>query len=81
MSLEELQRRLEALALGESEVLSRQQFVQVFAGYGASADAQKLAAAELGESRGCRVLFMGEEANFAVFTRRQSRRELRLGQL
>ena len=79
MSFEELQLRLERLALGESEVLTRHQFGQVFGPRSASLDGQKLAAAELGEGKGCRVLFTGEEAIFALFTRRQARRELSLG--
>ena len=79
MSLEELQRRLEGLALGEAEVLTRAQFDQVFGRRNASPDEQKLAAAELGERKGCRVLFTGQEAIYAIFTRRQRRGELRLG--
>ena len=79
MSQEELQRRLERLDLGDSEMLSRSQFAQLFAADNASPDEQKLAAAELGESKGCRVLFTGEETIFAVFTRRQTRHDLRLG--
>jgi hypothetical protein len=79
MSLEELQRRLEVLALGEAEMLTRAQFDQVFARGNASPDEQKLAAAALGESKGCRVLFTGQEAIYAIFTRRQRRGELRLG--
>ena len=81
MSFDELKRRLEALAYGESEVLSRNQFVQVFGVGGPSPDEQKLAAAELGEGKGCRVLFTGQEAIYAIFTRRQRRRELRLGEV
>ena len=79
MSLEDLQRKLEELALGEAEVLTRPQFDQVFGRGNASPDEQKLAAAELGESKGCRVLFTGQEAIYAIFTRRQRRGELRLG--
>jgi hypothetical protein len=79
VSLEELQRRLERLDLGESEMLSRSQFAQLFAPTGSSLDEQKLAAAEFGESKGCRVLFTGEETMYAIFTRRQRRGELRLG--
>ena len=78
MSCEELQRRLERLALGETEVLARDQFGQVFAGGDPTLDGQKLAAAELAERFGCRVLFTGEDLLYAVFTRRQRRVELRL---
>jgi hypothetical protein len=79
MSAEELERKLEGLTLGETEVLTRPQFDQVFGRGNASPDEQKLAAAELAESKGCRVLFTGEETMYALFTRRQSRHELRLG--
>jgi hypothetical protein len=79
MSLEELQRKLERLAFGETEVLTRPQFDRVFGRGQASADEQKLAAAELGESKGCRVLFTGQQAIYAIFTRRQRRGELQLG--
>jgi hypothetical protein len=74
-----MQRRLERLALGETEVLTHHQFVEVFAGGSASLDEQKLAAAAFGESAGCRVLFTGEDLIYAIFTRRQRRDELRLG--
>jgi hypothetical protein len=79
VSLDDLLRKLERLELGETEVLTQRQFIEIFAGRNASPDEQKLAAAEFGESTGCRVLFTGEEAMFVLFTRRQGRRDLRLG--
>jgi hypothetical protein len=79
MTREDLRRRLRGLVLGETAMLTRSQFAEVFAeGGSTAADEQKLAAAELAEGEGCRVLFTGEETIFALFTRRQNRRDLRL---
>jgi hypothetical protein len=80
VNFKELKQRLELLALGETEVLSRRQFTHAFAG-DSSLDQQKRAAAELGESAGCRVLFTGEDIIYAVFTRRQRRDELMLHEI
>ena len=76
--LEALQGRLERLALGETEVLSRHEFDDVFKGGDPSLDERKLAVAELAESKGCRVLFTGADTMYVVFTRRQTRRDLNL---
>jgi hypothetical protein len=78
VSTEQLQTLLESLELGEAEFLSRRQFDQVFAGAASTADEQKLAAAELAESKGCGVLFTGQDGIYAIFRRRQRRGELRL---
>ena len=77
VKFETLQARLEALALGESEVLSRHDLDQVFRD-GDTLDRRKLAAAELAESKSCRVLFTGADMMYVVFTRRQTRRDLNL---
>ncbi|HEV2557538.1 MAG TPA: hypothetical protein VGU45_02830 [Microvirga sp.] len=72
MTVDELNQRLEQLALGEVEMLSREEFEQAFRALPSLPDKKK-AAITLGDWRRCGVIFVGTERVFVSFTRRPTR--------
>lgn len=64
------------MPLGGVEILSRDHFEAVFRDE-RTMDAMKGAAAALGERCGCGVMFVGMDAIYVRFTRKQSAMEVR----
>lgn len=74
MTLDQLSERLECLAAGEVEVLTRAQFETAFRALTFLAD-KKRAAITLGDWRRCGVIFVGTDRTYVSFTRRSTCRQ------
>ncbi|MGT2482331.1 hypothetical protein ACU4GR_33660 (plasmid) [Methylobacterium oryzae CBMB20] len=70
MTFDQLRERLAGLPLGDVVLLTKAQFVQVFT-QAADWEGNRLAAVELAEENGCRLMFREGRDPYAVFTRRQ----------
>jgi hypothetical protein len=72
MTVDQLSERLEGLAAGEVEVLTRAQFEIAFRALASLSDKKK-AAITLGDWRRCGVIFIGTDRTYVSFTRRSAR--------
>jgi hypothetical protein len=74
MTVDQLSERLEGLAAGEVEVLTRTAFETAFRALATLSDKKK-AAITLGDWRRCGVIFIGTDKTYVSFTRRSPRPE------
>ncbi|MBA3517187.1 MAG: hypothetical protein H0T75_06000 [Rhizobiales bacterium] len=65
--MQDLEKRLDRLYAGETEIVTAPEFERLFAEVGLSEDARKAAAFALAEGKGCSVRFIGTEAFYAAF--------------